>query len=253
LSTLAKAIWHAEEHEARLKAEAKSHDQVQRLAVHSEQVAEYAEQKAVDLEEIKKQVHADLHERCLLMRAVTSMLCGAVLTTHPQCRQQAPLCCWASSCSIQFWGKPLKHQLARLQADELQAALESREPNPAAVPPELTASLKRLFNFIGDASNDAAAFAEQARDDAKRNRVHVHADGDSAALMVTNGAGSPQDVRCLPPPSTHARFQALIKACMATLIHRVLLEGCVRMLTRRCADKRLASGPSRICAPNRSS
>ena len=46
----------AEEHEARLKAESLSQDQVQRLAVHSEQVAEYAEQKARDLEQLKQQV-----------------------------------------------------------------------------------------------------------------------------------------------------------------------------------------------------
>lgn len=50
----------AEEHEARLKAEALSEDQVQRLAVHSEQVAEYAEQKATDLSQLKSQVRPSL-------------------------------------------------------------------------------------------------------------------------------------------------------------------------------------------------
>jgi hypothetical protein len=46
----------AEEHEARLRAEASCHDHMQRLAVHSEQVAEYAQQKSKDLEELKSLV-----------------------------------------------------------------------------------------------------------------------------------------------------------------------------------------------------
>jgi hypothetical protein len=55
---IAKTLWRsAEEHEARLKAEALSQDQVQRLAVHSQQVAEYADQKATDLEQLTTQAH----------------------------------------------------------------------------------------------------------------------------------------------------------------------------------------------------
>lgn len=46
----------AEEHEARLQAESSCQDHVQRLAVHAEQVSEYAQQKATDLTEICKQV-----------------------------------------------------------------------------------------------------------------------------------------------------------------------------------------------------
>jgi hypothetical protein len=55
------ACFRAEEHEARLRAEASCQNHQQRLAVHSEQVAEYAQQKVRDLEELKAQVRTSLN------------------------------------------------------------------------------------------------------------------------------------------------------------------------------------------------
>lgn len=49
------------EHEARLKAEASADNHLQRLAVHSQQVSEYAVQKATDFDEIRKQVCMHVH------------------------------------------------------------------------------------------------------------------------------------------------------------------------------------------------
>lgn len=49
------------EHEARLKAEASADNHLQRLAVHSQQVSEYAVQKATDFDEICKQVSVRCH------------------------------------------------------------------------------------------------------------------------------------------------------------------------------------------------
>ena len=59
LPTRERALF-AEEHEARLQAESSCQDHVQRLAVHAEQVSEYAQQKATDLTEICKQVEISL-------------------------------------------------------------------------------------------------------------------------------------------------------------------------------------------------
>lgn len=61
--------------------------------------------------------------------------------------------------------------LAVMQADELSNMLSGGAAS--AVPSEVVAGMKRLFEFLGDATSDAASFAQQARDDAKRHLVPV--------------------------------------------------------------------------------
>lgn len=53
------------------------------------------------------------------------------------------------------------------------------------VPAELAAGMKRLFEFLGDATSDAESFAQQARDDAKRHRVQPADRGEAAAAATT--------------------------------------------------------------------
>ena len=71
----------AAEHEARLKAESACADRVQRLAVHTEQVAEYAKQKATDLAELQSRVRPlrAWSIVCLLRRALLGGMSAVVL------------------------------------------------------------------------------------------------------------------------------------------------------------------------------
>lgn len=77
----------AAEHEARLKAEASADNHLQRLAVHSQQVSEYAIQKATDFDEIRNQVcdcllfmqnagHADSNECVCICLAHSAQTAG---------------------------------------------------------------------------------------------------------------------------------------------------------------------------------
>ena len=81
----------------------------------------------------------------------------------------------------------------RLQADELQGLIA--DAATAGVPEQLQVGLKRLFSYLQDASNDAASFAAQARQDAQRHKHSeaVPAEDAQASARPSNGDAKRMD------------------------------------------------------------
>jgi hypothetical protein len=90
-----------------------------------------------------------------------------------------------------------------LQADEIQGLLT--DAATAGVPEELQSGLKRLFNYLQDASNDAESFATQARQDAQRHKP-------SDAVPVEAAAAPNGDVNRMDGVATGAAADAPVDA-----------------------------------------